>query len=62
MCKDIKKKLHKLRVAIEHGEVQILAFFEEIFHKIVKKGIKDKKKMKDKSYRITPRALLKSLA
>jgi len=54
--------MHDLRKAIEQGEFQILIFFESIFHKMLEKGIKDKRKLSDKSYRLSPRELINSLA
>jgi hypothetical protein len=61
-AKLIKKKLDLLRVAIEQGTKAILVFFDKIFSKMVKRGIKEKKRLPDKSYRITPKGLIDSLA
>jgi Transposase DDE domain len=61
-AKIVKKKLDKLRLAIEQGEEAVLVFFHSIFYKFIENGIKDKKKLPDKSYRISPREFIKSLA
>ena len=44
-AKIIKKKLNKLRKAIEMGAKAVLAVFDKIFQEIVKKGLKEKKKL-----------------
>lgn len=58
MRQNSKKKLGSLRRAIEKGFKAIMEFLEEVFHKIVYQGIKDKKKVGDKKYKTTPREFM----
>ena len=61
MCGSSEKKLELLRLAVEKGTADILTFFKSVFDRIIKKGAKDKKRLRDKSKKKTPRDILESI-